>query len=81
MARAPKEPTSTLNLPVSSAVALEMMLATLISLLLVELARLAGPVGWVFGQCARSRRATAHPHCRSEGPDMEPGMCSCIYGE
>jgi hypothetical protein len=48
MARAPKEPTSTLNLPVSSAVALEMMLATLISLLLVELARLAGPVGWVF---------------------------------
>ncbi|MGB1156586.1 MAG: M50 family metallopeptidase [Alphaproteobacteria bacterium] len=49
MARAPKEPTSTLNLPVRSAVALEMMLAGLISLLLVELSRMSGPVGWVFG--------------------------------
>jgi len=49
MARAPKEPISTLKLPVPSAVALEMMLAALISLLLVELGRMAGPFGWVFG--------------------------------
>lgn len=49
MATPPKEPNSTLNLPVSSAVALEMMLAALISILLVELSRFTGPVGWIFG--------------------------------
>ena len=49
MARMPKQPTSTLKLPVRSAVALEMMLSALISLLLVELGRMGGPIGWAFG--------------------------------
>ncbi|MGB1146697.1 MAG: M50 family metallopeptidase [Alphaproteobacteria bacterium] len=49
MARSPKEPVGILKLPIRSAVALEMMLAGMISLLLVEFSRMGGPIGLVFG--------------------------------
>ena len=49
MARSKAEPTGLLKLPLRSAIALEMMLAGLFSLLVVELSRMSGPIGVVFG--------------------------------